>query len=141
MQEHDGARQSTPVHARARQFTPEHASARQSTSMHARARQCTPEHASARQSTPIDTRARQSTPEHASARQCTTEHANSHQSTPVMPRGADCYALACLCSTEAEPLCIQLRLITARGSAHMTRYNIFPFQHNKKKMGNVEIRN
>ncbi len=28
-----------------------------------------------------------------------------------------CYALACLCATEAEPLCIELRLITARGSA------------------------
>ena len=30
---------------------------------------------------------------------------------------SQCYALACLCATEAEPLCIQLLLITARGSA------------------------
>ena len=64
------AQQSTPVHARARQCTPEHGSARQSTQVHANARQCTPEHVSARQCTPIHTKARQCTPEHARARQC-----------------------------------------------------------------------
>ncbi len=37
--------QSTSMHAKARQFTPEHANSHQSTSMQARARQCTPEHA------------------------------------------------------------------------------------------------
>jgi hypothetical protein len=46
---------------------------------------------------------------------------------------AMCYALACLCATEAEPLCIELRLITARGSAQHDKIQHLSFLTQPKR--------
>jgi hypothetical protein len=63
-----------------------------------------------------------------------------HQAKDTKECGACCYALACLCATEAEPLCIQLLLITARGSAQHDKIQHLSFFNKTNEMGNAKIR-